>query len=196
VNHFKHRLRNWTIRHAESPHAKRWLSFFSFAEAFFFPVPPDVILLAVLATKERLKWKQYAAITTIFSVFGGVFGYIIGLFLFDSIGVFLIEIYNLQEHVKTVGSAFVDNAFIAMFLAGFTLIPYKVFTISAGFFEISFLTFVIASVLSRAARFFLVAYVMYIFGDKVGMFVFKYFNIATLILATLIVGVVVWLYII
>lgn len=195
MDRLKYTLRDWAVRHAEGPGAKRWLAFFSFAEASFFPIPPDVLLISILATQERKEWKQYALIATIFSVLGGVFGYLVGWLLYDSVGVLIVELYNLEEYMVTVKEIFSENAFVTMFLAGFTLIPYKIFTISAGFFEISLLAFLAASILSRAARFFVVSYIMYVFGEELGKFAFRYFNILTMILAAVIVAAAFFIYI-
>jgi len=183
----KLKLRDWTVRHADGPYAKRWLAFFSFAEASFFPIPPDVILVSILTARQSERWKYYAFITTLWSVLGGIFGFLIGLFLYDSVGVFLINAYHLEPYIAITKEFFVDNAFLAVFIAGFTPIPYKIFTISAGFFSINFFVFVVASILSRSLRFFSVAYIMKVFGKEVGAFVFKYFNVLTFLFGVILV---------
>jgi len=183
----KLKLRDWTVRHADGPYAKRWLAFFSFAEASFFPIPPDVILVSILTARQSERWKYYAFITTLWSVLGGIFGYAIGLFLYDSVGMFLVQTYHLEQYIDVAREIFRENAFWAVFVAGFTPIPYKVFTISAGFFSINFFVFVVASILSRALRFFSVGYIMKVFGKEIGAFVFKYFNILTWVFAGIII---------
>lgn len=181
-------VRDWMIKHAGGPHAKGWLSFFSFAEASFFPIPPDFLLVAILGSKQQKNWFYYSMLTGVWSVLGGVFGYIIGFLLFDSIGQWLIVTYNLSDQMIAVKELFDQNAFWAIFISGFTPVPYKIFTISAGFFSINFFTFIIASAMSRFLRFFIVGYIMKVFGEKMGKFAFKYFNILTLVFA---VGVII-----
>ncbi len=175
------------IKHADGRHAKFWLAGLSFAEASFFPIPPDVFLATIIASKQRQKWLYYSIITTVASVAGGMFGYVIGMWFFGSFGKPLISFYGLEGSVNIVRELFVDNAFWAVFIAGFTPIPYKVFTISAGFFDVNFIIFVIASTLSRALRFLSVGYIVKVFGEDIGKFTFKYFNILTLILSVLVV---------
>lgn len=179
----KIKLRDWIIKSADSPHAKWWLLFISFAEASFFPIPPDILLIAILGARQEHKWIYYSFITTAGSVLGGAFGFAIGFLLFDSVGQYLISVYNLGHYMDVVQDLFKENAFWAIFIAGFTPIPYKIFTISAGFFGINFITFIIASIVSRPLRFFAVGYIMKVFGDDMSKFAFKYFNILTLLFA-------------
>lgn len=179
----KIRMRDWMVKHAGSTHAKGWLSFFSFAEASFFPIPPDFILIAILGSKQQKNWIYYSALTALWSVLGGVFGYGIGFLLFDSVGQWLVVTYDLGDHMIAVKELFDQNAFWAIFISGFTPIPYKIFTISAGFFSINIITFIVASAISRFLRFFVVGYIMKMFGEEMSKFVFKYFNIITFILA-------------
>ncbi|MBI2108953.1 MAG: DedA family protein [Parcubacteria group bacterium] len=183
----KIRIRDWFVRHAEGPHMKAWLSFFSFAEATFFPIPPDILLIAILiARKER--WIYYATLTTITSVLGGVAGYFIGSFLFDVIGKQIIEAYHFGDEMQKVGVLFADNAFLAIFVSAFSPIPYKVFTLSAGFFHISLMIFIIASIIGRALRFFIVAFCAQKFGDRLGNLIFTYFNTISIIVAIIIIA--------
>lgn len=183
----KRSVREWTVRHTNSPHALSWLSLFSFSEASFFPVPADVPLVAILLGRGLDRWKLYCLVTTVASVLGGLFGYAIGYFLFDTVGRWLIGMYGMEQAFSTVGDMFRENAFWAVFISGFTPIPYKVFTISAGFFNVSFFVFLIASVLSRALRFFSVGYIVKVFGKDVASFVFRYFNILTFLIAALVI---------
>ena len=178
------------IKHSGSTHAKVWLSFFSFAEASFFPIPPDFLLVAILGSKQQKNWFYYSTLTATWSVLGGALGYAIGFLLFDSLGQWLITTYDLGQYLITVKELFDQNAFWAIFISGFTPIPYKIFTISAGFFGINFLTFIIASAISRFLRFFIVGYIMKVFGEEMSGFAFKYFNILTVIFA---VGVIVFI---
>ncbi len=183
----------WTTRHAEGKNAKWWLFGISFAESSFFPIPPDVLLVAILMTRERVRAFYYASITTAGSVLGGLFGYAIGYFFFQTVGVWLVATYQLEAEMITVQKLFVDNAFLAIFVAAFTPIPYKVFTIAGGLFGISIPVFIIASVLGRGMRFFAVAAVMRFFGGHISRAFYRYFNLISLALVFA-VGVVVFIF--
>lgn len=184
-------LREWTVRHAEGKNAKWWLFGLAFAESSFFPVPPDVLLVAILMTRERVRAFFYATITTVGSVLGGLFGYAIGYFLFQTIGVWLVHTYHLESQVVTVQKLFVSNAFFAIFVAAFTPIPYKVFTIAAGLFGISIPTFIVASIFGRGGRFFAVATVMRYFGGHISRLFYRYFNLISLFIVV-VLGVILY----
>ena len=185
LNKTKESLKNWSENHSQGKNAKLWLVIFSFTEASFFIIPPDVFLLAILVN-NGIKWVHYAWITTISSVLGGLLGYVFGFFFFDLVGEFLINTYNLQSQMETVSVLFQDNAFWAIFISAFTPIPFKVFTISAGFFHINILTFLIASFIGRGMRFFAVGYLVKLFGKQMAHYTFKYFNYITLLILALI----------
>lgn len=199
-DNFLRRLYNWVLGWAEKPSAQWALFILAFAESSFFPVPPDVLLIA-LALGYRQKWFRLALITTVGSVLGGMFGYLIGyylwwngpgapsglaMFFFNHIPGFSQQLFfDLQQK-------YFEYGFWIVFTAGFTPIPYKVFTVSSGAFDLNFITFTIASVISRAARFFLVAFLISWFGDPIKKFIDKYFNwLALLFTVLLIVGFVV-----
>ena len=188
---FKDWLRDWTVKRAERKNAKWWLFGIAFAESSFFPIPPDVFLVAILMTQERLKAFFYAGLTTLGSVLGGMFGYAIGFFFFKTVGVWMIGLYHLEEQMLVVQKLFTENAFFAIFTAAFTPIPYKVFTIAAGLFNINLVTFIIASILGRGGRFFLVAMVMRYFGKHFADVLYRYFNIITIVV-TLVLGFVMY----
>lgn len=181
----KEDLKAWTVRHAEGKNAKWWLFGVAFAESSFFPIPPDVLLVAILMTRERVRAFFYASVTTAGSVLGGLLGYAIGYFFFQTVGVWLVDTYHLQAQMVTVQKLFIENAFFAIFVAAFTPIPYKLFTIAAGLFGISLPVFIVASILGRGGRFFLVAIVMRFFGEHVIRLFYRYFNIASIILVVL-----------
>lgn len=188
-------LVSWTVRHAEGKYAKRWLFGVAFAESSFFPIPPDVLLVAILATKERIRAVYYATITTVGSVLGGLVGYAIGYFFFQTVGTWLVSTYHLESQMLVVQKLFADNAFFAIFTAAFTPIPYKLFTISAGLFAINIPVFIIASILGRGMRFFAVALVMKYLSEHVIRIFYKYFNIATLVFVA-ILGVLLYIFVI
>ena len=175
----KDRIKEWSIAHAEGPYSKFWLSFFSFTESSFFPIPPDIILMAVLLSRQKHRWIFYALLTTLFSVLGGLFGYAIGFIFFKAVGAAIISFYGLEEQVGTVSRLFSDNAFFTMFIAAFTPIPYKVFTIAGGLFKINIFVFILASILGRGIRFFAVAYFVKRYGKRISHVLYKYFNIVS-----------------
>ena len=168
-------LLDWVDNKAQGKAAKVWLVVFSFTEASFFLIPPDVFLLAILINNGT-RWIYYSLITTIASVAGGVFGYFLGFFFFDLIGQFIINAYNLQDYVIKVSEMFSQNAFWTIFISAFTPIPFKVFTLSAGFFKINFWVFLGASLIGRGMRFFVVGYIVKLFGKRMAQNAFKYFN--------------------
>jgi len=154
-----------SIRWAGHRHAPWGLAGLSFAESSFFPIPPDVMLAPmVLAKRQRAWW--FAFITTVASVLGGVFGYAIGMFSFEMIEGWLQGNQRYWDGYMLAQQWFDEWGVWAVLLAGFSPIPYKVFTISAGVISMSFLPFVIASLVGRGARFFLVAGLIVLGGDR------------------------------
>jgi membrane protein YqaA with SNARE-associated domain len=174
------RLYHWVLHWADTPYGPWALVAISFAESSFFPVPPDVLLIA-LALGQPKKGLYFAFLCTVASVFGGLFGYAIGHFLMEEIGWRVIDLYELRQPFERVLTEFRDNAFVAVVLAGFTPIPYKVFTIAAGASGAFLPTFMVASVVGRGGRFFLVAGLIRLFGDKVKGFIDRYFNLLTVV---------------
>lgn len=158
-------LYDWTLKWAEHKLAPRVLAVITFAESVFFPIPPDVLLAPMVLAKPHKAW-HYALITTIASVIGGVVGYLLGYFMFDAWIQPIIEQVGYQAKLDRAISWFEEWGVWVVFLAGFTPIPYKVFTISAGFLQMMFLPFLIASFIGRGMRFFLVAGLMHWGGEK------------------------------
>jgi membrane protein YqaA with SNARE-associated domain len=179
-------MKAWVEGYADKPNAAWVLFLIAFAESSFFPIPPDVLLIA-LAVSVPKKSFRYAAVCSVGSVLGGMFGYLIGYQFFDLIGSKIISFYGVGEQYEKVRLLYEENAFAAIAVAGFTPIPYKVFTIAAGAFHISFATLVVASALSRSARFFLVAALFYFFGAPIKAFIDRYFEILTLVFTVLLV---------
>ncbi len=154
------------ISWAKHRHASYYLSATSFAESSFFPVPVDVLLAPmVLAQREKAWW--YASLATLTSVAGAVFGYYIGLFLFDQVAQPIIEFYHFQEKFIYVQQLFNKYGIWIIFIAGFSPIPYKIFTITAGVAGMPLLPFILTSLVARGARFFLVAGLLYAGGEKI-----------------------------
>ena len=166
-----------------------YLGFVSFIESSFFPIPPDVLLIALCLSAPKRAYR-YALIACAGSVAGGIAGYAIGLTLWGSLGAYFFQYIPgfSQEHFDFVQDLFVSYDFWAVFAAGFTPIPYKVFTIAAGVFKIDFLVFVLASIVSRGLRFILVAWMLYLFGSNAKVFIDKYFNLLTIVFLLLLIG--------
>ncbi|MBL7069418.1 MAG: DedA family protein [Candidatus Omnitrophica bacterium] len=154
----------------------------SFAESSFFPVPPDILLIALALISPESSF-YLALITTVGSVLGAIFGYFIGL----KGGRVLLEKFVSQDKISLIHNYFNRYEAWAIGIAGFTPIPYKLFTISAGVFYINFLKFVLVSILSRGTRFFLVGGAIFVFGPTIKLYIDKYFNLFSIIFVILIV---------
>ncbi|MFA5087576.1 MAG: YqaA family protein [Candidatus Omnitrophota bacterium] len=181
------KLYDWTIHWASTKQAPYALLIISFAESSFFPIPPDVLLIAMVVA-ERKKWIRHALLCTLGSVCGALLGYWIGWGLYASIGKFVVEAYHLEAVVEMVGRKYSENAFLTIFTAAFTPIPYKAITITAGLFKIRLSVLITASLIGRAGRFFLVAGALRIFGKKIADSIEKYFDIFSLVFAALLIG--------
>jgi len=179
-------LYNWVLSWAESIYADYALFVLAFAESSFFPVPPDVLLITLNIGKPKKSFK-YATICTAGSVLGGMFGYLIGYGIWQLVKNFFFKYVFSEQLFLKVQSLYQHNAFWSVFTAGFTPIPYKVFTIAAGVCEISFFMLVVASILSRGARFFLLSTLIWYFGAPIKKFIEKYFNLLTIIFTVLLI---------
>lgn len=195
MNVFK-RLYNWVLSWEGAKYGATVLFFIAFTESIFFPIPPDILLIA-LALGATAKSFKYAFICTVGSVFGAFVGYAIGNyawlksngefsafanFFFTNIPGFSVALY---ENIKNL---FIEWDFWVIFTAGFTPIPYKVFTISAGAFDINIVMFAVASIISRGARFFLLAWFIWKYGANIKLFIDKYFNVLALAFTFLLIG--------
>ena len=184
---FVRKLYDWVLSWSETRWAVPALSALAFSEAIFFPVPPDVLLISLcLGTPSRSFF--FAFVSSVFSVLGGICGYVVGHFFWEATRDFFLSWVFSPEAFQRVAELYNENAFFAVFLAGFSPIPYKVFTVSAGVFSINFPVFVIASAVSRSMRFFLVSGLIFLFGEKIKLFIEKYFNLLTLIFSVLLIG--------
>lgn len=178
---------DWTINWAKTKYASWALFLIAFAESSFFPVPPDVLLIPMVIA-ERKKWFQIALICSVGSILGALLGYYIGYQFYELIGQKIVDLYNLQPAVDIVSAKYHEHAFIAIFTAAFTPIPFKVFTIVAGLVKISITTLIVASAIGRSARFFIVAILLRLFGEKIQYFIEKYFNLLTIVFVVLLIG--------
>lgn len=149
----------WAMKAARHKHSSYYLSFMSFAESVFFPIPVDVMLAPMSLAKPSSAWR-YAMLATVFSVIGGAVGYYLGYALYDSFVHPIIESVGYQEKLATAESWFNEYGILVIFVASFTPIPYKVFTITAGIMSMAFWPFLIVSLVGRGMRFFLVAGLM------------------------------------
>jgi membrane protein YqaA with SNARE-associated domain len=161
-----------TMQWSRHPHAPAYLAGLSFAESSFFPIPPDVMLAPMSMARPKQAW-FFAALTTLASVIGGMLGYLIGLYAFDLVQPWLHS-WGYWEGYLNTKEWFVEWGFWAIFLAGFSPIPYKIFTITAGVIGMAFLPFVVASVIGRGARFFLVAALMAWGGEPMEKLLHRY----------------------
>ena len=181
------RLYDYCMDWIAGPYGAWTLFVIAFVESSFFPIPPDVFLIAMCIAAPTRAFK-YAAICAAGSVLGGMFGYGLGLWFMESVGQQIIAWYGLEDKYISVQNLYQQYDAWAVGAAGFTPLPYKLFTITAGAFEINFLTFVLASLVSRSARFFLVAAIIWKFGKPVKEYIDKYFNIITIVFMILLVG--------
>tara|TARA_Y100001970_G_scaffold246077_1_gene313655 strand:+ start:5790 stop:6410 length:621 start_codon:yes stop_codon:yes gene_type:complete len=191
------KIYDWVINLSKKPNGTRSLALISFSEASFFPIPPDVLLIP-LCLGSRNKSLKFALICSVFSIFGAILGYYIGKFLWwDIAGVQYSSLANLFfEYVPGInddGFMKIKNLydnwdFWIVFTAGFTPIPFKLITISAGTFNINIFMFIIASVISRSGRFFIVALLIKVFGEPIRNFIENYFNLLAIIFTILLIG--------
>lgn len=188
----KEKLKEWFVTHADSPRAAIALGIISFFEAIFFPIPPDFILIAILASNKAKRWAYYSFITSVFSVLGGMVSYFIGFLFFDTLGEKIIEIYNFQEWFDKTKILFQEHAFWSVWVAAITPIPDKLFNLLAGLFKINPFVFFIAYLLARSARFFAVGFIMKIFGVRVARIIYKHLSLF-LVVATVVIVVAVLL---
>ncbi len=185
------RLYGWILHWAETPYGTWALFALAFCESSFFPVPPDVLLI-ILSVALPGKSLQYALVCSGGSILGGCFGYLIGWQLMATIGDAIIRFYGLIDRYEYMRHLYSLYGAWAVGIAGFTPIPYKVFTITAGAFRLDFTVFLFASAISRSARFFMVGGLIYLFGPKIQSVIERYFNVlATAFVILLILGFVV-----
>jgi membrane protein YqaA with SNARE-associated domain len=190
------KIYDWVLHWADTPYGPMALFVLAFAEASFFPIPPDALLIA-LVLGSQVKAFKFALNCSIGSVAGALLGYAIGYFVWwsgtDQFSSFASFFFNnvpgfTEGIFYKVQGLYEEWDFWIIFTAGFTPIPYKVFTISSGAFKISLPMFIIASIISRSARFFLVAFLIWKFGPQIKLFIDKYFNWLAIAFTVLLVG--------
>jgi len=181
------RLYDWTIALAAKPHAETALFWVAFIESSFFPLPPDLILVPMALARRDRAWR-YAMICTVASVIGGLLGYAIGYFLFESVGRPILEFYKVMGQYHHLKSLFDEWGVWIIVAKGMTPIPYKLVTITSGALHFAILPFIFASVVSRSIRFFLVAALIWKFGEPVRTFIEKRLEVVTTVFLVFLVG--------
>ena len=182
------KLYNWVLHWAETRYAMPALILVAFTESSFFPIPPDPLLMALCLGNPK-RSLMYAAVCSLASVGGGLFGYYIGWGIWEIVDDFFLTFVFSSDAFLYVSQEYEQNAFLAILGAAFTPIPYKVFTVTAGVFKIDFFTFILASIVGRSARFFIEGGLIYFFGVSIKTFIDKYFNIlVTLFFILLVLG--------
>lgn len=181
------KIYDWMMRKASDEKAPWALGVVSFVESSFFPIPPDVMLIPmVMANRQKAWW--YATIATVTSVLGGLLGYAIGYYLYETVGLPILEFYGKANALDSFIAFVHDYGVPAVIIKGATPIPYKVVTIAAGVAKMDLLAFVGASIVARAMRFYLVAGLLYFFGEPIREFIEKRLTLVTTVFVVLLVG--------
>ncbi|RMD91726.1 MAG: DedA family protein, partial [Calditrichaeota bacterium] len=181
------RLYDWVLSWAETPYGIFALGALAFAESSFFPLPPDVLLIALAIGAPR-KAMKFALVCMLMSVIGGIGGYYIGYGAYEWIGRPIIEAYNGQPIMDKISMWYSEYGFWGILIAAITPIPYKVFTIASGVFSFKFIEFLLASIIGRSIRFFAVAGLIAVFGVQIKSFIDRYFNLLSIIFTILLIG--------
>src|SRR5262245_7795919 len=181
------RIYDWTMRtasHEKAPHGLFWVSFM---ESSFFPIPPDVMLIPMVLAKPAKAW-VYATICTVGSVLGGILGYAIGYFLYGTVRLWLLQFYGLAKQAEAYRAAYNEWGLWIILVKGLTPIPYKLVTIASGAAAFNFWVFIAASIVTRGARFFLVAALLYWLGEPIREFIARRLTLVTTVFAIVLVG--------
>ena len=181
------RLYHWVLGWADRPGGPAALFGIAVVESSVFPIPPDALLIPLALGRPRRAWR-FAALCTVGSILGAMIGYLMGSALYETIGRPIVEFYGYSGQYAAIGDAYSRNLVIALGTAGFTPIPFKVFTIAAGGFHVPFIPFVLVTAVSRGMRFFLVAGLIRAFGDPIREFIDRYLNLLTIVFAALLIG--------
>jgi membrane protein YqaA with SNARE-associated domain len=181
------RLYDWTLGLAGHRHAERSMAAIAFAESSFFPIPPDVMIVPMILARRDHAWR-IATIATLASVAGGIVGYAIGYFLYDSLGQWLMRVYGMTHGIEQFRAWYDRWGAAIILIKGLTPIPFKLVTIASGFAAFSFPIFLATSVVTRGARFFLLAWGLKKFGEPVQAFIEKRINLVGTMLLALIAG--------
>ena len=175
-------LINNTIRITDNKNSLNFLALFSFLESIIIPIPPDIFLIPITLTK-KFKWFFLGAYTTFFSILGGILGYTIGMFFWDIVGYKIIDFYDGQAHIDYIKTLFSKYGWLVIFIAGFSPIPYKIFTLGSGMLGYNFLIFLLCSIISRGLRFLTLTYLVSKYGEKSIKLIEKHFVKFTIIIS-------------
>ena len=181
------RLYDWVMDIAGHRHAEPALAGVAFIESSVFPIPPDVMLMPMAYARPKRAFR-YAAVATVASVLGGLLGYAIGFFLFETVGRAILEFYGFTEQFDTFALRYNEHGAAIVFFAGLTPFPFKVITIASGVTGMALMPFVAASIAARGLRFFLVCGLIYWFGPPVRGFIERHLGLMTFIFGVLLVG--------
>ena len=184
---FLRSLYNWTLAKAEHKYASWILAVISFAESSFFPIPPDILLIPMIIAKRVKAW-TYAFISTFSSVLGGILGYAIGYFFYNSIGSLIVNAYHLSNSFNIFESYYNEYGMLIVLGAGFTPFPFKFITIASGVFNLNIFLFIVTAIIARGLRFYLLAGLLFIFGEKIKLLIDKYFNMLAILFFIFLVG--------
>jgi membrane protein YqaA with SNARE-associated domain len=180
-------LYDWVMEKARHPKAIWWLAGVSFAESSFFPIPPDVMLVPMVLADRRRAWR-IAGVCLIASVLGGMLGYYIGYALLESVGQWLVKLYGMQDGLAQFQDWYQRYGLWVILIKGATPIPYKIVTIASGIAHFSLPVFIVASVITRGIRFYLVAGLLYRFGEPIRAFIERRLTLVTSAFVVALVG--------
>ncbi|MCB1486171.1 MAG: DedA family protein [Bauldia sp.] len=181
------RLYDWTMGLAAGRHADKALAGVAFAESSFFPIPPDVLLIPMVLADRGKAWR-FAAIATIASVVGGIFGYLIGAFLFEQVALPILQFYGYDQQFERFAAWYNDWGVWIVLAAGVTPFPYKVITIASGATGLNFIVFMIASIVARGLRFVIVAGLLYWVGPPIREFIERRLGLVFTVFMVLLIG--------
>ncbi len=181
------RLYDWAMTKAAHPHAFRWLVAFAFAEATFFPLPADILLIPMVLAVRARAWRLAAACTAA-SVAGGCFGWLIGAFAFEELGRPLLELYGAMDRMEVLRAEYRKYGELFVAIGAVTPVPYKVVTIVSGFFQMDPASFALVSLIGRGARYFFVAGAVYLFGPLIDRFINRNAQLAFAVFTVLLLG--------
>jgi len=180
-------LYDWVMNKAAHPKAIWWLAGISFAESSFFPIPPDVMLVPMVLANRRRAW-VIAGVCLVASVLGGMLGYYIGYALLETVGQWIISLYGMQEGLAGFQEWYAEYGLWVILIKGATPIPYKIVTIASGIAHFSLPIFIAASIVTRGIRFYLVAGLLYWYGEPIRAFIEKRLTLVTTLFVVCLVG--------
>tara|TARA_A100000164_G_C21687755_1_gene667481 strand:- start:73 stop:750 length:678 start_codon:yes stop_codon:yes gene_type:complete len=170
------------IKLADNKKSLSFLGLFSFLESIIIPIPPDIFLIPITLTK-RFHWLYLGVFTTVFSILGGVFAYLVGMFFWDLLGIKIINFYDAQYHIDYIKNLFNKYGWMVILIAGFSPIPYKVFTLASGVLGYNFIIFIICSIISRGLRFISLTFLIHKYGEKSITLIERHFFKVTILIS-------------